>query len=274
MTNLATRIITGIIAVAIVIPAIIYSYLGIWLLCVVVSMAALWEFFNLTPARATHYRLVGFAMGAIIWITALLELLLPELQISRTTYWVEATLILPLLQIATLFDPKEARPIEQIGGITLGFLYVILPLFLLFDLSIPGGAPESYDWKLPLGFLLLTWAVDVSAYFAGRFIGGKKLFERISPKKTWSGAIGGGIFCLFWGWVNTQLFPTEAYNWIIIAAIVAVFSQMGDLVESMFKRSAKVKDSGGLLPGHGGMLDRFDGTFLSLPFIYLYFSLL
>ncbi|MEM9987529.1 MAG: phosphatidate cytidylyltransferase, partial [Bacteroidota bacterium] len=153
------------------------------------------------------------------------------------------------------------------------FIYIVLPLYLFFDLSVPDPVSD-YSFHFPLGFLLLTWALDVAAYFMGRFLGKNLLFERISPKKTWEGAIGGGLFCLFWGWVNTQILPLEHGNWMVIAAIIAVFSQLGDLTESMLKRSVKAKDSGGILPGHGGMLDRFDGTFLSIPLVYFYFSLL
>ena len=133
---------------------------------------------------------------------------------------------------------------------------------------------NDYDPFLPLGLLMLTWVLDSGAYFVGRWLGKRPLFPRISPKKTWEGSIGGAVLCIGLGVAMEQFLPAHSYNWIIIAAIISVFSQLGDLIESMFKRSIEIKDSGSLLPGHGGMLDRFDGVFVSTPFVFLYFSLL
>jgi phosphatidate cytidylyltransferase len=273
MNDLRIRVITGVIAVSIVIPALVFSPYGVWLLCVVVSMMAMWEFLRLTRTEAPRYRIAALAMGGLMWATALLSISPIGWTIPREVYWLEAIMILPVLQILVLFDPGEPNPAKPVGGVMLGFLYCLMPMYLLFDLSVPTEVAQ-YSFHLPLGYLLLTWALDVAAYFVGRFLGKHLLFERISPKKTWEGAIGGAAFCLFWGWVNTQILPVSTFNWLIIAGIVAVFGQLGDLVESMFKRSMQVKDSGGILPGHGGMLDRFDGTFLAVPFVYLYFSLL
>ena len=115
--------------------------------------------------------------------------------------------------------------------------------------------------------------LDSGAYAVGRLMGRHPLFPRISPKKTWEGSIGGALLCLGLGVVLQIYVPQGNCNWIVVAAIISVFSQVGDLVESMFKRSVALKDSGSILPGHGGMLDRFDGVFLSVPFLYLYFSL-
>lgn len=274
MNNLWTRVITALVAVAIVIPALILSPYGTWLFCVVVSMMAFWEFFALTHNDVNRYRIAAMSAGALMWGTIFLAIT-PSfpIHVSREAHWVIAILILPILQLMVLYDSQEQDPAKQVGGVMLGFIYCVIPMYLFFSMSVPDDLTQ-YSFHFPLGFLLLTWAVDVAAFFFGRYLGKRPLFERISPKKTWEGAIGGGAFCLFWGWVNTQLLPVETFNWFVIALIIAVCGQLGDLVESMFKRSMRVKDSGRILPGHGGMLDRFDGTFLSLPFVYLYFSLL
>ncbi|MCB0856159.1 MAG: phosphatidate cytidylyltransferase, partial [Bacteroidetes bacterium] len=144
---------------------------------------------------------------------------------------------------------------------------------LFYKISLPAISSE-YDPSLPLGILLLTWVLDSGAYFAGRWLGKHPLFPRISPKKTWEGSIGGAVLCIALGVLLEKMLPAQPYNWIVIAAIISVFSQLGDLIESMFKRSIEIKDSGSLLPGHGGMLDRFDGIYVSIPFLFLYFSLL
>ena len=121
-----------------------------------------------------------------------------------------------------------------------------------------------------MGLLFLHWMLDVMAYFGGRFLGKNKLFKRISPKKTWEGAIIGVIFCLGLGISLDALWPEDKWSWIVVAAIVSVVAQFGDLVESLIKRSVDLKDSGGLLPGHGGVMDRFDGMYLTIPVVYLY----
>ncbi len=114
-------------------------------------------------------------------------------------------------------------------------------------------------------------ANDTGAYLVGRKFGKHKLFERISPKKTWEGSFGGAILGLGVGYLNAQLFPDlSLFNWMIVALLVVVFGSLGDLVESMFKRSLGIKDSGKLLPGHGGILDRFDGIFIAAPVVYTY----
>lgn len=270
--ELRTRVITSVAAVMIVIPALILSPIGIWLFCVIVSMLALTEFFNLMGNYASRYRYVGLGLPLIFWLTILADLLIVDGRDLGLLLKVEVVLAIPVLLLTQLYDPAERRPVEQLGKIITAYAYILAPMYLLYDLAVPDG-PPSYSFHFPLGFLLLTWGLDVAAYFTGKYMGKNPLFRRISPKKTWEGALGGAAFCIFWGWVNTLILPIEHGNWVIVAILVSIFSQLGDLVESMFKRSVKAKDSGGVLPGHGGMLDRFDGTFLSLPLVYFYFLL-
>ena len=149
-----------------------------------------------------------------------------------------------------------------------------MPFLLLFDLSFTEGM--AYDYRIPLGILILTWGLDVGAYFIGKAIGKRPLYPRISPKKTWEGSVGGALVCILLAvFFDYYEFANEGltFSWIVVGIIISVFSQIGDLVESMYKRSVSLKDSGSILPGHGGILDRFDGTYISIPFIYFYFSL-
>ena len=122
---------------------------------------------------------------------------------------------------------------------------------------------------------ILIWANDSFAYLVGRKFGKTKLFERISPKKTWEGSIGGVFFGLLLGYLNSQIFDgLDTPTWMAIAVIVVIFGSLGDLVESLFKRSLGIKDSGKILPGHGGVLDRFDGIFISAPMVYTFLKIL
>lgn len=274
MNNLVQRILTALIAGSVVVGAVFYHPLGLWFFCLVVSMVGLWEFHQVLGLTQKRYRFTSMGLGAAVWGMAIMEYLQDGLtEIPIANYFLIALMVLPLLEILALFNEKEKEPIRILGGSLLGFVYCFLPLVLLYKLSVPKGAVQ-YDPMLPLGILFLTWVLDSGAYFAGRFLGKHPLFPRISPKKTWEGAIGGVILTMVLAWVLQQYHAPENYSWWIIAAIISVFSQLGDLVESMFKRSIQLKDSGSILPGHGGMLDRFDGIYLSLPFLFFYFSLL
>jgi phosphatidate cytidylyltransferase len=127
----------------------------------------------------------------------------------------------------------------------------------------------------PLGFLIMLWANDTGAYLSGNFLGRTKLFERHSPKKTWEGFIGGVLISAVAGYIISIYFKDLQWSqWVIMAVLISCFGTLGDLVESMFKRSINVKDSGGILPGHGGLLDRFDGLLLSAPIVYAYLYLI
>jgi phosphatidate cytidylyltransferase len=126
-----------------------------------------------------------------------------------------------------------------------------------------------------VGIICLIWASDVSAYLVGSLIGKHKLYERISPGKTWEGTIGASILTVACSFLIHQLFPELALkHWVVIAVLVSVFGTIGDLVESMFKRQAGIKDSGKIMPGHGGILDRFDSLLFVAPFVYTYLTLI
>ncbi len=129
---------------------------------------------------------------------------------------------------------------------------------------------ETYSpWRV-FGLLGLVWTNDTMAYFVGSQLGKRKLFERISPKKTWEGFIGGGLCTVLMAWGVSHYVPEfTQMQWIMLAVVAAVFGTLGDLVESMLKRSLNIKDSGKLLPGHGGLLDRFDAFLLAIPFYWL-----
>jgi phosphatidate cytidylyltransferase len=140
-----------------------------------------------------------------------------------------------------------------------------------FDPLLHSG-PQHYG--IVLGFFLLIWLNDTGAYFIGSLIGKHKLFERISPGKTWEGSAGGTLFALLTAWGLSYIFPQiDRTHWLILAIITVVTGTLGDLVESMLKRSLGIKDSGNILPGHGGMLDRFDAVLLSAPFVFVYLAL-
>jgi len=167
--------------------------------------------------------------------------------------------------IIVLFN-KNKNAIEYLGKITLTLLYTVLPFLLLIKLPFLGN---GFNPQLILGIFILTWSSDTFAYLVGRQFGKHKLFERISPKKTIEGFAGGVFFTLISAYIISIYFTsTPLLEWLIIAVIISVFGVLGDLIESMFKRQAQIKDSSQLIPGHGGFLDRLDSIIFATPFIY------
>lgn len=270
MSNLLRRALTALIAGSIAVTAIVFSSYGMWVFGVVVSLAGLWEFWNMADIP-TKYRIPALVFAVLAWVGIGAEKAgyLPE-GIS----WNLFLLIVPFLGLLLLFQSKEDKPLERLAETTLAFPYAFVPLILFYLLSWVDG---QYDYRIPICMLVITWALDVGAFFAGKWFGKKKLFPRISPKKTWAGSIGGSIICLVIAGLF-QYFPqTQAgipVPWILSGMIIAVFGQWGDLVESMFKRSSKRKDSGSILPGHGGMLDRFDSMYITIPILFVIFRLM
>lgn len=177
---------------------------------------------------------------------------------------------------------KQQNPINDWAYTMLGQMYVALPLSLVFFLAFQIDALNnaSFEMLVPLCLFIFLWVNDSGAYCTGSLIGKHKLFPRISPGKTWEGSIGGGVLVLIVAGVIGYLANRDQSNphllsiagWIGLGLVVVVFGTLGDLVESLFKRTLGIKDSGNILPGHGGMLDRFDSSLLAIPaaVIYLY----
>ncbi len=169
---------------------------------------------------------------------------------------------------------KKIKPVGYNYYLFAGLLYITLPILLMIDLRLfffrENIIHEDFLLVIPCAIILSIWINDTMAYIVGSLIG-KTPLSRISPKKTWEGTIGGVILCItiiaLIAWSN-RLFIVK--DWITIAALCAVFGTLGDLLQSKLKRMAKVKDSGKLLPGHGGFLDRFDSLLVATPFVWLY----
>lgn len=271
--NLITRILTGLVAGSVSITALVISPYGVWIFCALISMLGLWEMMKTGGVESPILRVVAMVLGVIPWIVKVWQLINPAaVNQESDIYLTIGLLILPLSALIALYLKGIKEPIRQLSVIVLAFVYVYVPFHLFYELSVPESSSD-FLWQYPLGVMLLIWTLDSMAYFVGRFLGKNLLFPRISPKKTWEGSLGGAAFCIALGYGFTIWMDEVSWNWIIVAAIIAVLGQLGDLVESMFKRSLNLKDSGNILPGHGGILDRFDGFFLVLPFIFLYYFL-
>ncbi len=283
--NLASRALVAVVAVPLVI-LILYQDVpeATAVLVFVAGLLAMREFFGMTLGDRTDRNaalLIGAAATGALWLVHPFSLRMVDAWREST----EATVLLlrvgPLVALVVAVIPTglyylfrfgdmttvAARIVATMAGIIyVGFGFTFLSLC---KRDFPDGA------EVIILILLIAWVGDTGAYFAGRFLGNRKLYPAVSPKKTWAGAIG-GLAGSIAGAVVVKLFLRESLTWIdvvLIAVPGGILGQLGDLVESMIKRAVGVKDSGSLLPGHGGMLDRVDAVLFIAPYVYLYLAL-
>lgn len=272
MNTLIKRTITGLVFAAVMIGGVYGGTMPFLLLFGVIATGCIWEFLGLTiPAlssvRKAFYTIAGLIpfLSVAFWHSGLLQ----PVSVKSIFLGVAILSILffAVLLIIEVFS-SQPHPFTRIAFATLGFLYIGWPFALLQLISIDR---EQYFPENVMGLLLLTWSNDTFAYLTGTWLGKHKLAPTISPGKTWEGTIGGGIATVGVAWLLSAMWINWTWaDWIILAVIVAVFGTIGDLIESRLKRLAGVKDSGNLMPGHGGMFDRFDALIFLLPFVAAY----
>lgn len=265
-----TRTITGFLFILTIVAGIFFNAIISLLLFSLIVLLGVDEFYGLVK-KSKEIKPIKF------WglLTALISIII--LSLIASNFLSSKLISIPLIMVFSTFlielYRKKDNPFINISYTILGLIYIVVPFAMLYHLGFYTNHQftSNYSFQIILGFFIMLWTNDTGAYLAGRFLGKHKLFERISPKKTWEGSIGGGIVTIGASYI-LSLFYTNLplSDWIVIAILVAIFGGLGDLVESMLKRSLKIKDSGNLLPGHGGILDRFDGLLLSVPFIYAY----
>jgi phosphatidate cytidylyltransferase len=283
MNNLATRFVTAVIAGGLLVTLMALTKWGGFAFCSLVSVLGLFEFYRITGLKSRLTKWFYLFAAAALWANEAMFMVLPDLFTTDELYlylklyhnYENNTLAMLAVIVAIgsmmmLYEKTVEQPAAEMGLLSLGYLYILLPMNLFFDLPVM-NKEGAYNFRVMLGMLFLTWILDTMAYFGGKFLGKNKLWERISPKKTWEGAAVGAAACIALGFGLQFLWPMT-WSWVVVGMITAVVSQLGDLVESMYKRSLQIKDSGGLLPGHGGLLDRFDGLLITIPVNYLYIA--
>ncbi len=266
-----TRAITGFFFIIVMLASVL---LGHWVFggfFLLLSLLCLNEFYSLikqtgiSPNQST-----GMLSGLVIYtVFALFSSDSYNLLYQKLFFLIVIAITAAFAQ--ELFK-KTPAPFTNLAYTFLGLILTVVPFTFFHALAY---IQLGFNFHFPLAFLLMLWANDTGAYLSGMAIGKHKLFERHSPKKTWEGFIGGVAISAGVAFIISRFFvELEWQQWVIMAILIGTVGTMGDLVESMFKRSINVKDSGGILPGHGGLLDRFDGLFLAAPIVYSYLYLI
>ena len=275
MNNFVARTITGILFVATIVVCFLNPTAMIFLFALVTGLTV-WEFTGLVNDRpgVTVNRFISTVAGVYFF----LAMAGTCSGFTSSTVFIPYLITIVYLLIAELYA-KQEDPIHDWAYTMMSQMYVVLPFSLLNMLAFR-AAPEGimYIYTLPLSVFVFLWVNDTGAYCCGSLFGKHKLFPRISPGKSWEGSIGGGIFVLAAAalvWYLTDSYdmnPTgmDMWEWMGLGLVVVVFGTWGDLVESLFKRTLGIKDSGNILPGHGGMLDRFDSSLLAIPAAVVY----
>ena len=277
MKNFIIRTITGVIFVAAIVASFLRAEAMVLLFSIVTGMT-IWEFTGLVNERehVTVNRFICTVAGVYFFFAMTYFCSDLYAGAAKSVVFIPYLVTIIYLLIAELYL-KQDDPIQDWAYTTLSQMYIALPFSLLNVLAFTanGSGVVAFNTLLPLSVFVFLWVNDTGAYCVGSLLGRHKLFPRISPGKSWEGSIGGAVFVLAAAWAVSYFLDGVMLalpQWLGLGLVVVVFGTWGDLVESLFKRTLGIKDSGSILPGHGGMLDRFDSSLLAIPaaVVYLY----
>ena len=267
--NFVKRTFFGAIFVIILIAGIIIHPIAFFAVFLGITLLGNYEFYKLIQkANCIPQIIPGLISTTLLFIACF------------TYAYFNSTILFALFVLSTVLIPiielyrKKENPFGNIAYTFMGLIYVALPFSLLSFLVFPFG-DQKFHWEILMGVFVMIWANDTGAYLVGVNFGKHRLFERISPKKSWEGSIGGAIATLLIAWACSVLSSDlTMIQWFIAGIIVVIFGSFGDLVESLLKRSINIKDSGTILPGHGGVLDRFDAILLVSPMVFIFLQVI
>ena len=276
MKNLWVRTVSGAVLAVVMLGAIAWSQWSFGLLLAALLVVGMTEFYSLAGEQGSNpQRIVGLAAGLVLFALNF-AFVSDDIQILGSARQAFACgmalllLLLPAMFICELYRRGE-NPASGIGTTIMGICYVALPLSLMCYIPIVGS--DTWNPWIMVAYIFIIWANDVFAYLVGMSVGRHRLCERLSPKKSWEGFFGGLAGAVATGLAAAYALDANYWVWGGLALVASLSGVAGDLVESMFKREAGVKDSGQVIPGHGGVLDRFDALLLSAPYVFLYLLL-
>jgi len=265
--NFIQRVATSAVFVIVLVGGSILHPISFLVLFAAISVIGIIEFYRIAVRGGLKPQVItGIAFGVSIFASNFLvaaKLATPEIFAVYIPF-------ITLFMIVELLRNTE-NPFANISFTIFGAVYVALPFGLASYFVYSSAFGFEYNASILIAFFLLIWATDSGAYIVGSLIGKHKLFERISPKKTWEGFLGGALFAIIASiGISLYIKELQLIHWLVIAIITIIFGTFGDLIESLLKRKVHLKDSGNILPGHGGILDRFDSLFLAAPIVFLY----
>lgn len=259
MSNLLTRTLSALVYAVLFISAILFSaetYIG---LLAIFATFCIWELSKI-------FKYKNIIPYIILAYTVYMSL--HRENNNQNDFLLGCTLVGLVILLYFLISTKPITTEKFSQKVFLQVIYLVLPFYFLMNLPF---IDNSYQPHIIIYIILIIWTNDSFAFLVGKNFGKRKLFEKVSPKKTVEGFIGGLVFSMITGYfIGLYSGIFSILDWVIIAIIVAIFGSLGDLVESKFKRQANIKDSGTIMPGHGGLLDRLDSLFFLAPFVYLY----
>ncbi len=270
MKEFVKRALTGAVFAILVIGSILWSPWAFFVLMGCFVAIGLMEFVKLfpfepKPAGTLIYYFLGMAVYVLVGLTGMNVLDFSNLLLVVLSFYV-------LIAVEIFRQPRPSW--MQIAAGFSALIYIAIPFGIMNSLFWVANGNINFPWIL-LALFILVWANDVFAYLVGSTMGRHKLYEKLSPKKTWEGSIGGFLFTLVFAWIFSRFASNlDVAHWLWLGVIVSVAANLGDLAESLLKRNAGVKDSGTVFPGHGGVLDRFDAVIFATPFVFFYLYIL
>jgi phosphatidate cytidylyltransferase len=271
--TLGTRALTALVFVVVLLGSLLWNYYSFTIFFFIVALMGLNEFYKLSEKlNAKPYKSIGFMLGALVYCSFVhVSEQFPPMYLMMLAVLVVSFFI--ILSVA-LFTKRE-NPIQNSFFTYAGILYSVIPFGMLHLLVIDSSSDYVFSPQTLFGIIILIWSNDTFAYLGGSLIGKHKMIERISPGKTWEGTIVGVVLTVVLGYlIGKNFFEDQITHWILLGICVPILATLGDLVESMLKRQAGIKDTGNLMPGHGGILDRFDSLIFVAPFVYVLLKLL
>ncbi len=271
MNNFINRLIFGLMYAALIVASSFFGPYYFYGLFFIFMIFSLYEFLKMIELKSLYPYILAIAS----FTSAILS--------NYNTFRIEDDLIQKIVIsifilvmfftfISALISSRKIA-IQYLSKIFLSLIYIIIPFSLLIKIPFLNFI-HNFDFSIIIGIFILIWSNDVFAYLIGKNFGKHKLIERVSPNKTIEGFIGGFVFTFIAGFFISKYFDSLlSYQWLSLAIIVSVFGVLGDLIESMFKRQANLKDSSNFIPGHGGFLDRLDSIIFATPFIFIYLFL-